>query len=414
MNNDDIKVDLQKKLLQLDRPSIIEVYKDLKINFIDEKASDEALAEQLLRNIEPSKIEELKLLLNYYLDLHPEIKSLKKEYLLELIPIEKRGRIEKKEDCISHIKYLIHHKEINIEELKKKIANKKVLSKINQKYKNLDDLVSFGNNIGEKVDGTMNKADLFKRIKSGLEIGKYPSELLEKYLGGAKTEGKKPKSSKDTDELLKQIESLKTHILSIEEEVKSQKNALLNFNNNIEKTQELIRSNSSLIKSYFDKIEGNFNIDRTEKLIVALRRENLNVTKVNSQLFDSLKNSLKKDNISDIDILRDGLAVMIMDYLMKLTKEMEWDINLYSFYRILSEEVIAQEGSANFSVKIPMVRNLVCKRMNLEPKKFDSLLLDCREKSWVLLEVGTPIGETDAGWLDTGKNRFYYVKLLRK
>ncbi len=99
---------------------------------------------------------------------------------------------------------------------------------------------------------------------------------------------------------------------------------------------------------------------------------------------------------------------------MKLTKEMEWDINLYSFYRILSEEVIAQEGSANFSVKIPMVRDLVCKRMNLEPKKFDSLLLDCREKSWVLLEVGTPIGETDAGWLDTGKNRFYYVKLLRK
>lgn len=421
MNTENLNVDLQKKLLQLDRQLIIEVYRDLKINSIDEKASDRELVEKLLEKIDKSQIEEFNVILNYYLQLHSLLVSLTKDYLFELISPEKRGRLKKKDDFINRIKDLIIHKEITIEEIKKRIEeikktneNEKILSNILEKYQTFEDLKSFADNLGEKVDGLNNKADLCKKIKIGLDSGKYSSELIEKYIGEIKTEDIKLKSSKDTGELLKQIEFLKTHILSIEEEVKSQKIALLSFNNNLERTQEITRSNSNLIKSYFDKIEVNFNINRTEKLIAALRRENLSITKVNSQSFDSLKDSLKKDNISDIDILRDGLAVMILDYVMKLTKEMEWDINLDSFYRILSEEITTLGGTSNFSAKIPIVRDLLCKKMNIIPNKFDSMLLDCREKGWVLLEVGTPIGETEAGWLDTGKNRFYYVKLRRK
>lgn len=421
MITENLKVDLQNKLLQLDRQLIIEVHKDLKINSIDEKASERELVEKLLEKIEKSQIEDFNLVLNYYLQLHLVLISLTKDYLLELIPAEKRARLEKKDDFIQKIKYLIIHKEKtidefkkNIEEIKKIKENEKILDKIFKKYTNLEDLRSFANNIGEKVDELINKADLCKKIEIGLKSGKYSCVLIEKYIGETKAEDIKPKASKDTGELLKQFEFLKTHILSIEEELKSQKNALLNINNNIEKTQDIIRSNSNLMKSYFDKFEGNFNINHTEKLIVGLRRENLNIMKINSQSFDSLRNSLKKDNLSDIDILRDGLSVMTMDYLMKMTREMEWDINLYDFYKILSEEIVKLDGRANSSAIIPKIRDLVCKRMNIEPKKFDSLLLDCREKDWVLLEVGTPIGETNAGWLDTGKNRFYYVKLLRK
>ena len=99
---------------------------------------------------------------------------------------------------------------------------------------------------------------------------------------------------------------------------------------------------------------------------------------------------------------------------MKLTKEMEWNINLDDFYRILSEETKSLVGSMTSSVKIPLIRDAVCKRIEIEPKKFDSLLLKCREKEWLLLEVGTPIGETNVKWLDTGRNRYYYLKLKRR
>lgn len=414
MDNEKTKVDLQKNLLQFGRTSIIEAYKDLKINLGDEKISDEILAQQLIKNIEldKTKIEEFKLYLGY-LHLYPKIKSLLNEDLLELIPIDRRGRIKKREERISHIKYLLLNKEIDIEQLKKKIDVKLILLKI-RKIKSLDNLVSFARKIREPVADIPNRENLIKKIALGLETGKYLPEDLEKYLGETKIEVKKSKPTESINKLLKEIESLKEHIVSMERELGTQKNTLINLNSNFEKTKESIRLNYDLIKSYFDKIEGSFNIGRTEKLIAALRREDLNVTEINSQLFDSLRNSLKKDNLSDIDILRDGLAVMIMNYLMKLTKEMEWEVNLDLFYRILSEEIIKLGGTANFSAKIPMVRDLVCKRMNIEPQKFDSLLLDCREKGWVLLEVGTPIGETEAGWLDTGKNRFYYVKLQRK
>lgn len=414
MNNEYTKNDLIKKLLQLGRPSIIEAYKDLKINLVDDKASDEVLTEHLIRNIEldKAKIEEFKLLLEYF-HLYPKMESLPNENLIDLIPVDRRGRIKKREEFISRIKYLLLHKEIDIEQLKKKIPATVILLKI-QKIKNLDDLVSLANKIGEKVDSPPNKENLINKIALGVESGKYLPEDLEKYLNEFKIKVKKPKSTESISKLLKEIESLKVHTTSIEKELEVQKNTLINLSNNIEKTQEIIRSNNNLIKSYFDKIEGNFNIGRTERLITAIRREDLNSTELNSQLFDSLKNSLKKDNISDIELIRDGLAVMTMDYIMKLTKEMDWEINLDLFYRILSEEIIKLGGTANFSAKIPVIRDLICKRMNIESKKFDSLLLDCREKGWVLLEVGTPIGETDAGWLDTGKNRFYYVKLQKK
>lgn len=408
--------DLKKKLILLGKSTIIEIYKDLKINLVNDNASDEALSEDLIRKIEQDKVKsgELILLLEY-IYLYPRINYLLKEDIVDLFPTGRLGRITQKEEMISHIKNLLIHHVIDIEHLKKKVAIKSILFKIG-KIENLDHLVSLVSKVGDKVEDPSNKKSLIGKISDGLETGKFSPEDLEKYLNEIKIADKvkKRSSTERTGNLLKEIEGLKTHITSIEKELDNQKNILQSFSNSLEKTQEISRSTNILIKTHFDKFEGNFNIGRTERLIAAIRRENLNLTGLNSQTFDALKVSLKKDNISDVELIRDGIAIMTIDYVMKLTREMDWEINLDLFYRILSEEIMKLGSTTNFSAKIPVVRDFLCKRMNIGSKKFDSLLLDCREKGWVLLEVGTPIGETDAGWLDTGKNRFYYVKLQKK
>ena len=411
----------QERLIQCGRKFIIEIYNAIGINLPDESLSDYILAEELVNKItvDTNKVEYLELI-SKFLDIYTELEFIPKNYLFDLIPLKGRGGITSKtskEDLIHHVIKLILQKRINVEDFKKSMKNASVISKI-KKIRNVDAVFVLASKLGEDVDNKSDKEKLIKKIYTGLKSGKYHPEDVEKHLGDKKSE--KGKTSGKTDKLVKEVETINNRVLSIEKELQIQKGMINKINSNIIEISNSINQNSNIIHSfhnyiklYFDKKEADLNIGRTEKLITALRKEELNVTAINPNLFDSLKISLNNNNIADFDILRDGLAVMTMDYLMKLSNEIDWKISLDLFYRILYEETIKLVGSANNTVKIPLIRNSVTKRMNLQSGKFDSLLLNCREKGWVLLEVGTPIGETDVDWLDTGKNRFYYLKLLK-
>ena len=422
INEKSKKDEFINKLSQYDRKFIIEIYKDSDINPPDINVPDDFLVEELIKNIKfnDKKVDYIELI-SEFLDLYSEIKLIPKDILLASIHLKNQDKIPAKtikDNLIHHYLKLILKNKINIEDFSKSIQNATIISKIN-KNKNIDNIVVLASKLGEEVNGTMDKAKLINRILFGLKSGKYHPEEVEKHLDNQKSN--KVKSSSIKDNLANEVKTIKSQLLSIEKESEFQKNTLKkinitidNINNSINQNNNIMQSYHNYIKSYFEKTEANFNIGRTEKLIMGLRKEELKIGKIKPGSFDSLKNSLNDNNISDFDILRDGLAVMTMDYLLKLTKETEWKISLDLFYRILYEETINLVNSANNTVKIPSIRKSVTERMNLNSEKFDSLLLSCREKGWVLLEVGTPIGETNAGWLDTGKNRFYYLKLLKK
>lgn len=421
-SNKSKKIDFQKRLIQCGRKFIIETYNDIGINPPDESLSDYILAEELVNSIinDNTKIEYIELI-SKFIDISSELESIPKNYLFDSIPLKGREKTTiktPKADLIHHIRKLILRDIINIEDFKKTIENASVISRV-KKIRDVDAIIVLASKLGEDVDNQSDKEKLVKKIYFGLKSGKYHPEDVEKYLSSKKS--KKGKSSGKTDKLVKEVETINARVLSIEKELQIQKSMInkidakiIEIANSINQNTNVMHSYYNYIKSYFNEKEADLNIARTEKLITALRKEKLNVTTINPNLFDSLKISLNNNNIADFDILRDGLAVMTMDYIMKLTDEVDWKISLDLFYRILYEETIKLVGSANYTVKIPLIRNSVTERMNLPTEKFDSLLLECREKDWVLLEVGTPIGETDAGWLDTGKNRFYYLKLLKK
>ncbi|MBP1908599.1 hypothetical protein [Methanolobus bombayensis] len=130
--------------------------------------------------------------------------------------------------------------------------------------------------------------------------------------------------------------------------------------------------------------------------------------------FDELLQALQDENIKDMSLLRDGLSIMILHYLAGVTKEIEWDVNLDQFYRILSEEVGKLGELTSSSIEIQKIFKPVRDRLNITEIKFDDLLVKCYGKDWVRLEVGTSIFDKDTKLVISGNNKYRYIKLLKK
>lgn len=407
---------LQKKLTNFDRQSIIRFYNLMGAGKPDKKHSEELLIKDLLDGIENAEKAASRFeLFGKYLDLYPKIDVLPKNLVIKLFDHRYKKTIKNKNKSviIDELEKLVFKESIDFNALCQNVEKYSVFYSIN-KIRDLDSIKYLAGKVGQEFDDDDDIKKIVKSLLVGLEYKKYSHKDLEKHLAIIKSHKKTKKTSENVGNLVKEIEFVKMYISSIEKKMELQQNEIGDIKKTISDLIGIMQSNHREIESYFDKLSKATQINSTEKLVNALRNENLKLTSFKSESFDLVNKSLKENNFSDINIFRDGLAIVIMDYLMKLTKEMEWNINLDDFYRILSEETKSLVGSMTSSVKIPLIRDAVCKRIEIEPKKFDSLLLKCREKEWLLLEVGTPIGETNVEWLDTGKNRYYYLKLKRR
>lgn len=411
----DREIDLKKKIVALDDKSISQLAQDLGINIQKDYPSKELLSEDIIQEAsEKNQLEKLHLTLKF-LEAYPKVDTVQKDLLVRFFPPKLRKEITSKtskEELISLLKDSVINKSLSIEQLNNKSSIYAVISKVKKVNKDKE-LVSLSRCIWGITDENVKKDEIIKRIASELERNELQAEKIEKCLENIKiqTQNNKPKS---TNEAINEARSLNAKVLEMENRIKLCENSISELNISIKKLIYTVESNNQYVRSFFENVDKNVHIDDTEKLISELRKEDLNLISFKKNSFNALLESLRKQNISDMDLLKNGLAVVIIDYLMKVTKEIEWDVSLDAFYKILSKEVLMLKNSVDTVVEIPIVREQVCTRMNIQRQKFDSLLKECWENNWVNLEVGTPIGETDAGWLDTGKNRFYYLKLVKK
>lgn len=406
------ELNLKTKILKLNEEVIAELFNDLDINLPGVDVSKENLSEILIQSMKAKdKIENLEVVLKYR-EFYPIIKSFSKDFLIEVLPQKLRKNVtskSNKEEVLIYLKQAIIEGSINSEYLERKINIYSVASKV-KKITRKDELAYLTKYLWDDMEKNIDKEKIIQRITTELEYGNYPPDRVEGILDQIK-DGHRKAKSENINGMVEEIRTLENRLLSIENLLKKQEQQIVETNKLMCDMKNFVVLNNNQMKSDF---ENKFNLNNTEKLIFALRKESLNLKSLNQESFGSIMENLNQENILDIDLLRDGLAIVIVDYLMKLTKEMDWKISLDLFYKVLSEEVSEIKGSISTIVEIPKVREKVCRRMGIATEKFDSLLLKCFDVQWVNLEVGTPIGETDVAWLDTGKNRFYYVKLLRK
>jgi len=406
------ELNLKKKILKLDEKVIFGLFNDLDIALPTVDISKENLSDILIQKMKAkNKIENLEVVLKY-LELYPVIESFSKDSLIEILGRKLRKNItskSNKEETLMYLKQVIFEGSINSEYLERKIQIYSVVSKV-KKVAKKDELVYLTKCLWDDMEDNIDKEKIIQKMITELERGKYPPDKIEGILDQIK-DGHRKAKSENINGMVEERRTLENRLLSIENLLKKQEQQIVETNKLMcEMRNFFVLNNNQMISD----LENKFNLNNTEKLIFALRKESLNLKSLNQESFGSIMENLNQENILDIDLLRDGLAIVIVDYLMKLTKEMDWKISLDLFYKVLSEEVSGIKGSISTIVEIPKVREKVCRRMGIATEKFDSLLLKCFDVQWVNLEVGTPIGETDISWLDTGKNRFYYMKLLRK
>lgn len=411
------KTDSKKKLLELDEQTVVGIYGDMGLAPPTETVSKEELVEGLIQKLDAKgKNQEIDRIVKYF-DYYPIINSFSKKDIITFIPKGMQNNIKSKNKgyVLDYLKKFVFNGTINLEILGRKTKNYEIVSKV-KKIINEEELAYLANCLWGDVEKNIGREEIVKRINTGLEHGELLPEKIEELLRQTKNRSIKARSQRAGLQKVGggKIEPFEQRLSSIEGILKKQERQISELDRSLKKIIDLFDSNLKQIKSCPEYFENKFVVQNSDNLLWALRKESLDLTVLKEGSFDSIKEKLKRENISDIDLLRDGLAVVVMDYLMKLTKEIDWDVSLDQFYRILSEEIFELKGTVNTIAEIPPVRDRVCRRMGISAGKFDSFLLDCFENNWVRLEVGTPIGKTDVEWLDTGKNRFYYVKLIRK
>lgn len=409
------RTELKNKLLELKEKLIIGLYSDLGLSLPEQNSSKENLADFFIQGIKTKNRVNGFDNLQKYLEFYPEFDSFSKDFLKSILPLALRKNIKSKsskEEARRYLTTLVLDGSIDVEKLGEKTRIYSVVSKI-RKIKN-DELTYLANSLWDNVEENIERDEIIKKVTTELEFGNYAPEKIEEILSRNKYSQKKAKVE-NTSILIGEIKLLENSLLSIEKLLKKQDQQISDINYSLKRISDNINYNQNKMLSALENLKNTSNLQNTENLLLALRKESLNLISLEQRSFDSIKESIKKTGVSDINLLRDGLSIVVIDYLMKITKEIDWEISLDLFYKILSEEVNGLiKGSMSTIAEIPQVREKVCRRMGIKAEKFDSLLLKCFDIQWVNLEVGTPIGEEDVAWLDTGKNRFYYVKLLRK
>lgn len=363
-----------------------------------------------------SAVQKIKLFFRFN-NFSSDFNSINKLYLKYLIPRKFQSSIKKsstKEEILSQIHTLFSTEKIAEDELKLKLEIYKTVVNFDKiKEKGQLDLLSI--NIWPDMNEQLDKKQLNIKLRTDLERGSLSPEEVNKHIESLKSKSKQSVSKSDnTNELLSEIQSLNAKVSLLENEIKKQNERISNF----DKLGSQILNNLDILNnsmdSHFLGLKDNFSIGSTENLLKSSQKKLINNDLKKPSSFDELLQALQDENIKDMSLLRDGLSIMILHYLAGVTKEIEWDVNLDQFYRILSEEVGKLGELTSSSIEIQKIFKPVRDRLNITEIKFDDLLVKCYGKDWVRLEVGTSIFDKDTKLVISGNNRYRYIKLLKK
>jgi hypothetical protein len=411
--------ELKRQIKKLDDESLSKMAKDVGVKNEIKNLSKKEIVDEIINSNTTDDLNKLFLLTKYF-QIYPILSSLSKDKILKSVPIDKRRRFEskeKKEGIIETIKVWILKNTLDSEIIYNKACMWSMYAKINS-LKKKDDLIIIAKELGIDIE----ENDDIKTIKNKIEqlIGneKISKDNLKKAIDTTLPNKKSNAKSKNTAQLASEVKSLKSEIILMKQEINQQQHIISELASLLSNLDKKMDEQKVFQQNILNKTEGKLdeycNVKNTGKLLKEINKNRLDQSGIlRSDTFYQLKSQLNSQGFNDIDILRDGLNIVTLDYLLNITKRIEWDIDINSFYSVLHAEAMNLNNNLQSSIKIPPLKEAVCKKINISADKFDSLVLQCFDQDFVYLEVGTPIGETDAGWIDTGKNRYYYIKFLK-
>ncbi|MBU4502303.1 MAG: hypothetical protein KKA79_06910, partial [Nanoarchaeota archaeon] len=203
-----------------------------------------------------------------------------------------------------------------------------------------------------------------------------------------------------------EISSLKQELSNIKKDVNVNNEKIDELDSNIQNLKESISDLSTTIRK-------NYTIDNMENLLKIIRTERTHIDKLSPNSFDSIKKNIREKGYKDENILREGLAIMVLDYLIDASKKLQFEEDIELFFKVLSE-TLPKETKLLDSAPIPAMRRIITSKLNITHEDFDRMLVKCFSNGWVFLEGGSPIGESDVKYLTIDDKKYYYVKLKRK
>lgn len=366
-------------------------------------------------NKNENAVHKIKLFLNFD-DFSNDLNSIPKHYLKNLVPRKFHSSFNEKstkdEVCLQ-IRSLFASEKITVDELSHKIEIYKTVIVV-EKIKDKTQLELLAANIWPDVSEKMDKKQLIKRLNTDLEHGLLTPDDVNKHVASKSNESRpsRPKSV-DNRELLEEVRSLNAKISLLENEVKKQGEKINKFDalgNRLLQNMDILNQS---MDSHFSGLDQKFTVGSLESLLKSAQKEFIDINLSKPRSFDETLKALKNENTDDVSLLRDGLSIMVLHYMSQITKQMEWNVSLDQFHRVLCEEIEKLGDLSSSSIEIQKIARPVSDRLNISDGKFDELLVKCYVKDLVRLEVGSPIFDDDPRWVRSGNNKYFYVKLLK-
>lgn len=212
------------------------------------------------------------------------------------------------------------------------------------------------------------------------------------------------KPSIDAVELMDKIISISNKIELIEKQIRHDGEKIDTMERKISELTDL----ASIKLHYLD----NLKTSSIEGLLKELYKQKLHIDYANPSSFDLIRATLWKKGFDDISILKNGMLFIILNELSKSTKNLKWSDDIELFYRNIQNEFYKNPKKSD-ALPIYEIRNAVCNNMGIEKESFDRQLAICFKEGWVLLELGSPIGEENVERLTLGDKNYYYLRLKR-
>ncbi|MDI3484798.1 MAG: hypothetical protein PWQ50_18 [Methanolobus sp.] len=405
-----------ENILKLEDNDKNELFSLIGLQIQPDKAENEIkaeLAEYISKN--ESVLHKICLFLRFN-EISSNLNNINKSYLKNILPRKSQSSINAKstkEEICSQIRELFVNEKIIEDEFINKLEIYKTVANF-EKIKDKGQLDLLSVKIWPDLNEKMDKKQLSIKLRTDLEYGRLSPEDVNNHIESQKGTSKQSGSKSDnTPELLSEIQSLNAKISLLENEIKKQNERISNFDKLGSQILNHLKMLDNSMDSHFLDLKDNFSIGSTESLLKSSQKKLINNNLKNPSSYDELLRALKMDNMEDVSLLRDGLSIMVLHYMAGITKEIEWEVSLDQFYRVVNEEINKIGKLTSNSIEIQLIFNSVCDRLNINENKFDELLIKCYENELVRLETGSPIFDKNPKLVISGNNKYCYVKLLK-
>ncbi len=295
----------------------------------------------------------------------------------------------------------------DVEELKNREVIKESLNKITKPdlLKLTDELgINWRNKKGTKKPDIIDI--VIKRIENkGLNEDTLKAAISKIIINKPKKEKiaiKKPRI--DANELMDKIISINNKIELIDKQIR----------HDSEKIDFIERKILDIITLASTKLQDldKLKTSSVEGLLRELYKEKLNYDFTDPSCFDLIRADLLHRGFDDANILKNGMLFIILHELSQSTKNLKWPDDLELFYKNIQNEFYKNPKKSD-ALPIYEIRNAVCNNMGIGKESFNRQLAKCFKEGWVLLELGSPIGEEKVEHFTLGDKNYYYLRLKR-